>query len=204
MFSTSAERETRRQRALRYRPALEKLLAGGATYAELDVRELAIEADSSRSSFYVHFEDKVDFVRAVGESIFDEALDTAAGMWSRPPAATKAELGERLAAMFEGYRREALIGAVLVEVASYDARAREQYVAVVEATRRMIQTHVEDGQRSGAFRTGIDAEMVGIWFTSMLSRGALELVRPAKAARLSRLLTALTDIIWNTLYIAAG
>jgi hypothetical protein len=106
--------------------------------------------------------------------------------------------------MLEEYQREALIGGVLVEVASYDARAREQYVSVVNQTRQMIRSHIEDGQRHGVVKAGIDAEIVAIWFTSMLSRGALELLRAAKSARFGRLLTALTDIIWNTLYSKAG
>jgi hypothetical protein len=49
----------------------------------------------------------------------------------------------------------------------------------------------------------LDPQRTAAWLTWMAERGLYQLVAPAGPAAAERLLDALTDITWNTLYAGA-
>lgn len=194
---------TRGQVILRLKEALERSLAGGGSYSELDVETLAKEAGLSRSSFYVYFESKVDLVREIADDVITGVIDLGSSWWELPDGATKADLRAALERMHRAYRSQAALVGVFVEATAYDPRIREEYQSLMRRSRRRIEEHIQDGQRRGTVRAGIDPDTTATWLAALLSRGSHELVRTATPAQFGRRVTALADIIWATLYQGA-
>jgi hypothetical protein len=88
----------------------------------------------------------------------------------------------------------------VVEVASYDAGLRTLFGSLLERTIGEVANHIAAGQTQGFVAPGIDPQRTAAWLTWMAERGLYQLVAPANEQTSERLLTALTDITWNTLY----
>ncbi|HEY1973844.1 MAG TPA: TetR/AcrR family transcriptional regulator [Pseudonocardia sp.] len=191
---------TRGQVISRLKEALERSLAGGGNYSELDVETLAKEAGLSRSSFYVYFESKVELIREIADDVITGVIDLGSSWWELSDTATKSDLRAALERMHRAYRAQAALVGVFVEATAYDPRIREEYQSLVRRSRRRIEEHIREGQARGAVRAGIDPDTTATWLTALLSRGSHELIRTAAPTQFGRRITALTDIIWATLY----
>jgi TetR/AcrR family transcriptional regulator, ethionamide resistance regulator len=194
------ELTTRGQIIVRLKQALEVALADGTRYADLEVEQLAQDAGISRSSFYVYFEDKVDLIRELADDVIAGVIEIGREWWELPPSATRDDLHGALGQMMRAYRAQAPLVGVLVEAAAYDERVRAEYMSLVRRSRRAIEEHIRDGQQRGFVRAEIDADTTATWLAWMLSRGSHELIKPAGPAQFEKRLTALTDILWRTLY----
>jgi len=194
------ELTTRRQIITRLKEVLERALADGTRYADLEVEQLAQDAGISRSSFYVYFEGKVDLIRELADEVIAGVIDIGREWWELPPAATWDDLHAALGHMMRAYRAQAPLVGVLVEAAAYDERVRAEYLSLVRRSRRAIEEHIRDGQTRGFIRAEINPDTTATWLTGMLSRGSHELIRPATPAQFDKRLKALTDIVWRTLY----
>jgi AcrR family transcriptional regulator len=185
--------------AHRVLPAVERLL-GHATYAEISVEQIAEEAGISRSSFYNYFEDKGDLLRVLTEDVVGELIEAARAWWDLPASASKAEVRAALSGLVDVYRRHELLMAAVVETTTYDDRVRERFGAMMRTAADGVATHIRAGQKDGVVHPDLDAERVAAWLTWMTERGLLTLVAGSDAAAGTRLLDALTEIVWNTLY----
>jgi AcrR family transcriptional regulator len=191
---------TRDQVVRRLTEALERSLADGGTYSELDVETLAGEAGLSRSSFYVYFDGKVELIREIADDVASGVTDMSGSWWDLPADATKGDLRAALGRTYRAYReRSALIG-VFVEATAYDPGIREQYRTLIERSRSRIESHIRAGQQNGSVRTELDPATCATWLTALLSRGSHELIRTATPGELAERVAALTNIIWATLY----
>jgi AcrR family transcriptional regulator len=183
--------------------AVEAMMAGGESYTELSVERIVTEGGISRATFYVYFEDKSDLLRALAEGFIERILEAASVWWNLPPSATKADLREALGGILEAYVPHKLVMAAVVEVASYDTRLQELFGGLIERTSAEVCKHIKRGQRGGYIATDLDARRTAAWLTWMAERGLYQLVAPASGAAHERLLDALCDITWNTLYAGA-
>lgn len=200
-------RETRSSRAIRrgeirdrLRGAVEDLIGDEQSYTALSVERIVKSAGISRATFYVYFEDKSDLLRALAEDFVERLLEAAAVWWTLPADATKRELRDAMRAIFDAYLPHKVVMAAVVEVASYDARASELFGALVERTISEVTRHIEVGQAGGFVTAGIDPRRTAAWLTWMAERGLYQLVAPATGPAVEKLLDAITDITWNTLY----
>jgi len=178
-------------------------MASGESYTELSVERIVREAGISRATFYVYFEDKGDLLRALAEDFIERILVAAASWWELPSDATKADLRTAMQAIFEAYVPHKVVMAAVVEVASYDAGLRTLFGDLLERTIAKVAEHIEQGQREGYVIGELDPLRTAAWLTWMAERGLYQLVAPATPAAAERLLEALTDITWNTLYAGA-
>jgi AcrR family transcriptional regulator len=198
---TQSSRARRRDDMVdRLRTAVEALLEAGESYTELSVERLVTEAGISRATFYVYFEDKGDLLRALAEEFIGRLTDAAQHWWALDERATKADLQQAMREIFDAYIPDKVVMAAVVEVASYDAAVREQFGQLVEYTTVGVAKHIAAGQKQGFIDKGLDARRTAAWLTWMAERGLYQLVAPAGKAETERLLPALTDIVWNTLY----
>ncbi len=199
--SQSSRAERRQEMVSRVLRVVENLLEeDGASYTELSVERLVTEADMSRSTFYVYFEDKGDLLRALTEGVIDNLVDAASHWWNLPADATKDDLREALNTIFEAYLPHRVVMAAVVEAAGYDPGVRETFGAMVQKTTAEVAKHIADGQKKGYVHKDIDPERTAAWLTWMCERGLYQLVSGATKAQQRDLLTGLTDIVWNTLY----
>ena len=91
------------------------------------------------------------------------------------------------------------MGAV-VEAASYDVAVGEGYTQAIKASAKGVADHIRAGQAAGYVHAELDPKRTAEWLTWMTERGCYQLLPKASKAELDKLLTALTDVVWNTLY----
>jgi AcrR family transcriptional regulator len=184
--------------------AVDRLLDNGESYTELSVERLVAEAGLSRSTFYVYFEDKGDLLRALAEDVIVEIGGAGRRWWDLPPDATKDDVRNALREVFSTYRaHRAVLGAV-VDTAAYDSGVRHQFGALVRGSITELAGHIRTGQQQGYVKGGLDPDRTAAWLTWMAERGLNQLVADASEKESELLVTALTDIVWNTLYEGTG
>ncbi|MEU0537487.1 TetR/AcrR family transcriptional regulator [Amycolatopsis tolypomycina] len=178
--------------------ATEELVAEGDGFTELSVERLAAAAGISRSTFYVHFEDKGDLVRRLATTVLAELREVSATWWA---TADPAGLTAAITAIVEVYRRRAAAFTIITETAAYDptvaAEVRTLMQSIINATREAI----ERGQAAGVMRRVRPAETAAL-LTWMVERAGYQLVRTTDPAQDENVVEALTDIIRATLYTA--
>jgi AcrR family transcriptional regulator len=203
MATSPLQRTPEERRALLARhfvAVVEKLIEGGEAYADLSVESLITAAGISRSTFYAYFEDKGALLGAMAEDVTAELFTTGESWWSFPDDGDKQALREALRPAIEMHRRHhAILGAV-ADTAAYDARVREQHLRLVGGVAENLAAHVRGAQRRGAACPDLDAVRVSRWLIWMQERGLHQLVAPAAPGEAGKLLDALTDIVWRTLY----
>jgi AcrR family transcriptional regulator len=199
---TSQSSRARRREEIRdrLRAAVEELMAGGESYTELSVERIVKEAGLSRATFYVYFEDKGDLLRSLAEDFVERILHAAANWWELPADATKQDLRTALSTIFDAYIPHKVVMAAVVEVAAYDAALRSLFGDLLARASSEVADHLAAGQAGGHVRGDLDPQRTAAWLTWMAERGLYQLVAPATPAAAARLLDALTDITWNTLY----
>lgn len=198
-------RERRRRRVVqRLLVVVESLLREEPSYLELKVERI-LEADGmARSTFYSYFADKVELLIALAESAMSEIIAGAQTIWELPPDATRAQVGEAVRHTVAAYLPHTRLMDAVVEVAGYDARVRERFLAGYAEAASAAAQHIRAGQASGFIRPHLHPEETAAWLTWMAERGMTQLVQHAGRARLARLEETLTSIIWFTLYDGQG
>jgi len=183
--------------------AIEELVGDGAGFTELSVERLAAAAGISRSTFYVHFEDKGDLVRRLATTVLAELRDVSGRWWESAEHAVPADLTAAVSAIVAIYRRRAAAFTIITETAAYDpavaGEVRTLMQSIIDATREAI----ERGQAAGVMRQVAPAETAAV-LTWMVERAGHQLVRGAEPAHDQRVVEVLTDIIRRTLYDAAS
>jgi AcrR family transcriptional regulator len=120
--------------------ATEALLAGGASYAELNVERIATAAGISRTAFYFYFRDKRELLMRLTAEV-NELLYAEAESWFTGDA-DEVDAMSRIAALYEEHG--ALLRAI-VEVSTYDEEIATFWRGLigrfVEATRGRVDNH---------------------------------------------------------------
>jgi AcrR family transcriptional regulator len=159
--------------------------AGIAELAEKGLLEpsldaLCARAGYTRGAFYVHFEDREDFIAAVMERVLGGFLDALVAAGGRGP--DLAETVTRFSDDVARWRRSdegALFGLPvpgaggaiqfhrLIEACARSRRIRERWVALVrEGIERMAKTILE-GQAAGSIRGDVEADQIGTLLVSL-------------------------------------
>jgi TetR/AcrR family transcriptional regulator, ethionamide resistance regulator len=189
----------REQLSRRLLPVMERMLED-ESFIEISIERLVREADVSRSGFYMYFADKGDLLRAMTTDVMGDLFDVAQRWWRLPAGATKQELRAALDGIAAAYVPHRKIMSAIVEAASYDRAVATVWDQLMEQAQLMVVDHIKREQKSGDIRTSVDVKRTAAWLTWMLERGLQQLVATAEADEQERLLQALTDIMWRTLY----
>src|SRR3954465_1858270 len=115
------------------------LLAGGSSYADLNVERIATAAGISRTAFYFYFRDKRELLMRLTAHV-NEQLYAEADTWFTGEA-TSSEAMARIAALYEEHG--ALLRAI-VEVSTYDEEIagfwRSLIGRFIEATEKRVDS----------------------------------------------------------------
>lgn len=183
--------------------AAEQLVNEGTSFTELSVERLASRAGISRSTFYVHVQDKSELVLRLMRSVIAEVQEASSTWWTTADQAQRADLRASLEAIVDVYRRHSAAFAIIVETSTYDAAVsaelRTLMQAIVDGTREAI----ERGQAAGIMRQVATAETAAV-LTWMVERAGYQLVRDGNPTSDPTIIDVLTDIIWTTLYQPAA
>lgn len=204
---TSAARADRAQRRAaigdRLLIAAEKLLAAGEPYAAISVERISREAQLTRTTFYVYFEDKADLLHAWLETIDAEIESATVGWWEIDAGVDREQLRAVLGRILSTYSPHAHLMSAVYDAALFDRALDIGLQEVVRRTANGLQQHIERGQRHGWIDSGLLPAETAAWLAWMIQRGQLRL-RSADEAELERELDAYTAIVWRTLYSPAA
>ena len=122
---------------------------------------ICARAGFTRGAFYVHFEDRGDFIAAVMEralgGFFDAILAT--GGYEHDLAQTVMRFTDDIARPIQFHR--------LIEACTRSPRIRARWIALVrEAVERVAKAALE-GQTTGSVRSDVDAEQIGTLLISL-------------------------------------
>jgi AcrR family transcriptional regulator len=122
--------------------ATEALLAGGASYAELNVERIATAAGISRTAFYFYFKDKRDLLMRLAGDITEE-LYSQADIWFSGEGDPEDQIREALTRIGELYGQHGALIRAIVEVSTYDEEIARFWRGLVsrfvDATQRRIE-----------------------------------------------------------------
>jgi AcrR family transcriptional regulator len=182
---------------------VEELLASGESYASISVERLVAEANLSRSTFYVYFEDKGDLLRAWFAQVLDEIEHAAEAWWQVGGEATKDDLRTALGQVLRAYRPHTTLMAAVFDTAAYDSTVRGEVSTMMARNSAGLRTHIKRGQKEGWIDPNLLPPETAAWLTWMAERGQHQMVRGADDAETERLIDAYVDVVWNTLYAFA-
>jgi AcrR family transcriptional regulator len=185
-------------------PVVEQLLVERGGYGNLTVEEIAGGAGMSRSSFYRYFRDKHELLIAVSAPALEEIMRAAMRPWELGSEVTRARLEAELLRTMDEYRPHIPLLAAMIEASTYDASAREYFLAGFAQIRAALAERIADGQRQGYIHRDLPAAETAGWITWMAERGMTELVAAADPATLERLAASLAAIVWRAIYDITG
>ena len=205
MAAPVVDPELRAQRRTEMRDRLlakvEKLLDAGENYSDLGIDRLAAEAGVGRSTFYKYFADKSELLGAWYDLISESAAPAAAEWLDGiDGTSTRDDLRAALNDTFEAYRPHVRLMAVIHEAAFYDPTLGDAIRDRVEPGSGRLQEHIERGQREDWIDPDLDPGETARWLRWMSDRGRHQLLLGVDDAEEGRLLSALTDVVWSTLY----
>ncbi|QEC47719.1 TetR/AcrR family transcriptional regulator [Baekduia soli] len=99
--------------------ATEELLAGGSSYADLNVERIATAAGISRTAFYFYFRDKRDLLMRLAADVTEQLYDQA-DIWFSGGGDPQVMIREALARIFALYEQHGVLVRAIVEVSTYE------------------------------------------------------------------------------------
>jgi TetR/AcrR family transcriptional regulator, ethionamide resistance regulator len=174
--------------------AAERLLAGGATYAELTIEQIAREAGQSRTSFYFLFRDKSALLEAAAADLADFVAG-AGERWLADARGGRRELREALLVLARGFVEHAPLLRAVVEASAYDAAVGDFWSGLIEryvdaTSRRLRDSGTAKGER---------AEILAAALVWMTERTLYQLVVGDDRRDPERVVAVLADIWWQAL-----
>ncbi|MEJ2864081.1 TetR/AcrR family transcriptional regulator [Actinomycetospora flava] len=180
--------------------ALEAMLAEGESFTEVSVERLAARAGVSRSTFYVHFEDKGRLLSELTADVVDQLLEAGRGWWGNDPPASPDELRARAGTIVATYRPRAELMRAVIDSSSHDPAVREVFRELTGRYVTEITAHITAGQAAGTVRRDVPPGPTAQMLTAMAERGLDRMLRGADDAAARDAVEAFTAIVWNTLY----
>jgi TetR/AcrR family transcriptional regulator, ethionamide resistance regulator len=169
---TEAQTEKRAAIEAAVLEATEGLLAGGRSYADLKIEDIAGAAGISRTAFYFYFRDKRELLMRLTEEVADVLYAEADAWWSGGGDGRE-DLERALAIVIALYREHGVLLRAVVEASAYDEVVAGFWRALVgrfvEASRRRIEAE----QARGAM-TGVAAEATAFALTWMTERACYQ------------------------------
>jgi TetR/AcrR family transcriptional regulator, ethionamide resistance regulator len=179
--------------------AAEQLVNEGTSFTELSVERLAARAGISRSTFYVHVQDKSDLVLRLMRSVITEVREASGIWWTTAAEAERTDLRASIEAIVDVYRRHPAAFAIIVETSTYDAAVSAELHTLMQSIVDGTRDAIERGQEAGTMRPVALPETAAV-LTWMVERAGYQLVRSGDPTNDPTTVDVLTDIIWTTLY----
>ena len=200
--STARERrDAAEERALR---AVERLMAGGASYTELPVLRIAGEAGMARSTFYMHFADKTDLLIRLADRATGDLFAAAEEWWRGDHSDGAASVARTMTTMIAGFRRHDRVLLALTEVAAYEPAVAAFWLERVQGFVAIVEARLRELQADGAVAPGVDPTTTARVLTLMVERSISLHVRIDPGDGDDALAETLGRAIWLTTYGDAG
>jgi AcrR family transcriptional regulator len=201
MHPLRPSRDERRALLSRYfLTVVEPMLEAGEDYADLSVARLIKAANVSRSTFYAYFKDKGELLAAMASDMVADISEHGASWWEFPADGSRDDLRRALLPAIEAFRQHrAMFGAVLA-AAGYDPVVRGRRRWLIDDTAAALASHISAGQGAGTIAPDLDPERTAALLIRMIEAGLTDLAGPAAPDEAERVIDAITDVLWRTLY----
>ncbi|GAB2805574.1 hypothetical protein GCM10027176_08190 [Actinoallomurus bryophytorum] len=136
--------------------ATERLLAGGARFTELGVKQIADEAGIARSTFYLHFRDKTDLMVRLARDTRREIFEVGEN-WLPTNGGLEA-LIDGFTAIIAIYRERVAVVAAIHETIAYDPVVREFWDGGLTGFIERMRTTLVEEQCAGRVAADMDPD----------------------------------------------
>lgn len=197
------KRETKKRDAIL--EAIKQLLLEGKTFSEISVAEITQTAGTSRSTFYLHFEDKVDVIKDLIEDLVGELIEVTDVANDDVARANKDTLRMALVGLAQVYRKHVAFFSAISEVAGSDPEINGRYRSMIEQAAFVRRQRVVEEQKAGKVSRDLP-DHVSLALTWMVERTISQNITRKTDRTITRdkevmkVIDALTHIIWVTLY----
>lgn len=175
--------------------ATRELLDEGASFADLNVSQIAERAGRTRSAFYVHFEDRRALLLALLGGAGRDAVSALSPFLTAEGAITRSELTAATSALLAAFRSHATLVRAVTEAASYDDEIGAQWSAIV---RQIIDGSARRLEAAGlSAEAAVRAATALVW---MMERTCYQqAVRDDTGLSDDQLVVGLSDVWWSTI-----
>ena len=131
------------------------------------ILEITAVADVANGTFYYHFKDKEELLKAIGVAVTEELVDSYQPDWSSAIEDAAIQFAESTRIMLTEAAREPTWCRVIVDALQHRGDEREIY-------RRGLRTHIEYGLANGRFDTELNEALLSMLMS--INRTALTLM----------------------------
>jgi AcrR family transcriptional regulator len=128
--------------------ATEQLLAGGATYADLNIERIATRAGISRTAFYFYFRDKRELLMRLCEDVM-VLLYAEADHWFSGDGDMAEELRESMTNVARLFGEHSVLLRTIIEVSAYDPEVAGFWRSIVQRFVDATETRIDESQHAG-------------------------------------------------------
>lgn len=183
----------------RLRAGVERLLADGQTYAEIQIDTLVQESGVAKSTFYAHLADKGELLRLLGADILADLVSFEDAWWTLPVDAPAEQVRDGVERTFAAFAAHGPLMVAVADAATYDREMREQFRTAIGGAAEATAAFLDDARRAGVAPPGLDVQRTAFWLAWMFERGFAKLLLDDGADARERHLDALTDIVCGVL-----
>jgi TetR/AcrR family transcriptional regulator, ethionamide resistance regulator len=176
--------------------ATEALLAGGSSYADLNVERIATAAGISRTAFYFYFRDKRDLLMRLAGDV-TELLYAQADIWfSGEGQDPEREIREALTRIAELYEEHGVLIRAIVEVSTYEEDIATFWRGLLN---RFIDATARRIEEEGAVPAG-RAQATALALIWMVERAFYQELVQEQPVTWEALIDAIVGIFCGTVY----
>jgi AcrR family transcriptional regulator len=179
--------------------AVNDLLTGENTYADISINAMVAEAGIAKSTFYQYFTGKNDLLSSFTEQII-EATGGDHNWLAFTGPRTRDSLERSIRDRLDAYQPYLPLMSAAFEAAYVDAGVRETVEKLMDLLDRGLADHIRTGQERGWIDAALPPEETAKWLNWMVSRGVHRLVMKADAARTDALVAGISQMVWSALY----
>ena len=191
--------QRRRDLSRHFIAALEPVLAT-RRYADLSIEDLTVTGGIARSTFYAYFTDKTELLCAMADEVLEQIFAEGHTWWDLPDTAGIPELRAALLPPIHARIAHGPILGAITEGAGADDRLRDRQTRLINELAESLAAHIRRAQKAKAASPDIDPERTAKWLLWTFDRALYELIDTENPDETSRLVDAVTMIIWRTLY----
>lgn len=197
------KRDTKKREAIL--GAIRTLLLEGKTFGEISVGQITQKAGTSRSTFYLHFEDKVDVIKRLIEDLIGELIAVTDFANEDLARTSKDTLRMALVGLAQVYRKHVAFFSAISEVAGSDPDISERYREMIEQAAFVRRQRVVEEQAAGNVSKDLPVD-VPVALTWMVERMISQNITRTTDKSITRdkeamkVIDALTYVIWASLY----
>jgi len=184
-------------------PVVRRELARGVTFSDISIETLTRESGVARSTFYSHFADKAELLRACADGVAAETEASAERWFRLGDALSLSELREALGDAVRRYVRDAPLMAAVYDGARSDAGLRQLVTGIVGGLADRLADHIAEEQRLGRVDQSLHPRETAAVITWMYERTQHQALLFAEGEALDRLIDAGATVTWRALYAPA-